>query len=126
MAMDVEGAAATVGAGAGVGGKRAGAGRWLVGDLAVSRRRDGMEMKSPLVDGLLSDWDQVRVAVCFCVCVRVWLVVLIAGWLVGFLCFGVIGYLFDCLLACLCVPVKRSVPWGKVGTLTNCDHSLSR
>eukprot|EP00904_Undaria_pinnatifida_P006070 jgi/Undpi1/2593/HiC_scaffold_13.g05972.m1 len=58
--MDVEGAAATVGAGAGVGGKRAGAGRWLVGDLAVSRRRDGMEMKSPLVDGLLSDWDQVE------------------------------------------------------------------
>lgn len=39
-------------------GKRSN-GRWLVGDLAVSRRRDGMEMKSPLVDGLLSDWDQV-------------------------------------------------------------------
>ncbi|CAM9572182.1 unnamed protein product [Hapterophycus canaliculatus] len=53
--MDVEGVAA-----GGIGKNKTGAGRWLVGDLAVSRRRDGMEMKSPLVDGLLSDWDQVE------------------------------------------------------------------
>ncbi len=62
--MDVEGAAAAAGKGKGRAG--GGGGRWLVGDLAVSRRRDGMEMKSPLVDGLLSDWDQV------CCCWRCW------------------------------------------------------
>eukprot|EP00903_Cladosiphon_okamuranus_P013603 g12669.t1 len=60
VAMEVDGraaagVAATAKAAAGGGG-----GRWLVGDLAVSRRRDGMEMRSPLVDGLLSDWDQVE------------------------------------------------------------------
>lgn len=52
-AMDVD-----VAGGGGAGGGRK-AGHWLVGDLAVSRRRDGVEMKSPLVDGLLSDWEQV-------------------------------------------------------------------
>lgn len=67
-AMDVDGGGGGEAGGAGgrakaknnEGGGRGESGRWLVGDLAVSRRRDGMEMRSPLVDGLLSDWDQVR------------------------------------------------------------------
>ena len=54
------GAAAAAAAAAAAGNSKGGGGRWLVGDLATSRRRDGMEMRSPLVDGLLSDWDQVR------------------------------------------------------------------
>lgn len=66
-AMDVDGGGGSAGGGTGgrakaknnEGGGRGESGRWLVGDLAVSRRRDGMEMKSPLVDGLLSDWEQV-------------------------------------------------------------------
>lgn len=64
--MEVEGSApvGSTGVGLGVGGTgnaggRGGAGRWLLGDMAFSRRRDGMEMKSPLVDGLFSDWEQV-------------------------------------------------------------------
>lgn len=70
--MDVDGGVARVGTGAG-GARGPGGGRWLVGDLAVSRRRDGMEMRNPLVNGLMSDWEQVgvihmregRVSYCF-------------------------------------------------------------
>eukprot|EP00752_Nemacystus_decipiens_P001521 g1491.t1 len=63
VAMEVDGGGGAVGAAAAAtaaaaAGNKARGGRWLVGDLATSRRRDGMEMRSPLVDGLLSDWDQ--------------------------------------------------------------------
>ncbi|CAM9865324.1 unnamed protein product, partial [Choristocarpus tenellus] len=37
-----------------------GRGVWRVGEGAIAQRRDGMELRSPLVDGLLSDWDQVK------------------------------------------------------------------
>ena len=58
-ASNVSAAATAAAAAAAAGLKRRPGGRWLVGDLAVSRRRDGLEMKSPLEDGLLSDWEQV-------------------------------------------------------------------
>ncbi|CAN0117478.1 unnamed protein product [Ascophyllum nodosum] len=59
-ASNVSAAATAAAAAAAAGLKRRPGGRWLVGDLAVSRRRDGLEMKSPLEDGLLSDWEQVE------------------------------------------------------------------